>query len=196
MVGTEDALVTAPLVRPLKREVLVGGTAYRLLLTADRLTLTPKGRRKGTVEITWDELLAWHARESAAPAVPEAARSTSPPRAILNDIAQELRAATASLARADETLTLAGALPAPLQAAMDSDPHHGPVEERSDWFVEPLLTIHEVASVLRLSTRAVRRLPLRTIPIAGEIRYRQSEIRRFLQEQESRAQPRLEHRQW
>lgn len=179
--------MSAPLVRPLKREVLVGGTAYRLLLTTDRLTLTPKGRRKGAVEVTWDELLAWHARDIAAPAAPEAPRSAALPRAILNDVAEDLRAATASLARADETLALAGVLPATLRAEMESDPQYGRVKERSDWFIEPLLTIREVASVLRLTTRAVRRLPIRTVLVAGEVRYRQSEIRQFLLKQESTA---------
>ena len=99
----EGTLVTAPLLRPLKRELLVDETAYRLLLTADRLTLTPKGKRKCVVEITWDELLSWNARDTTTSAVPETARSSGTPPAILNDIARELRTATASLIRADET---------------------------------------------------------------------------------------------
>lgn len=168
------------------REVLVGGTAYRILLTADRLTLTPKGRRKGAIEVTWDEVLAWHARDAAPSATPVAAAPANPPRAILGEIAKELRAAATSLARADETLTQAGALPPALRAEMPSDSQYGRPEERQDWFIEPLLTIQEVASVLRLSTRAVRRLPIRTIVLAGEVRYRQSEIRSYLQKQESK----------
>jgi hypothetical protein len=177
--------VSAPLVRPLKREVLVAGTSDRLLLTADGLRLTPKGKRKSALELTWDELLALHAADSVNTAAPGGRTTGSPPPAILNEIAVDLKVATASLARADQTLALAGVLPAALQSHMASDPQYGPLEERSDWYIEPLLTMREVASVLRLSTRAVRRLPIRTILVAGEMRYRQSEIRHFLQKQES-----------
>lgn len=179
--------MTTPLLRPLTREVLVGGTAYRVMLTADRLTLTPKGRRKGAIEVTWDELVAWGQRDASAPAAAETTPSTTAPRAVLSEIANEVRFATESLARADHALSQAGALPPPLRAEMATDPQYGRPEERSDWFVEPLLTAAEVASILRLSTRAVRRLPLRAIVLAGETRYRQSEIRSFLQKQESTA---------
>lgn len=178
--------MTTPLVRPLTREILVGGTAYRVLLSADRLTLTPKGHRKGAVEVTWDEILAWHARDSAPSATPLAAPTSSPPRSILSELAVEVRSASASLARADQTLTQAGALPPELRAEMATDPQYGRPEERSDWFIEPLLTDREVASILRLSTRAVRRLPIRSIVLAGETRYRQSELRAYLQKQESK----------
>lgn len=178
--------MTTPLVRPLTREVLIGGTAYRAMLTADRLTLTPKGRRKGAIEITWDELVAWGARDVSAPAAPVSAAASTGPRAVLSEIASEVRLAAASLIRADQALTQAGALPQQLRAEMATDPQYGRPEERSDWFIEPLLTAAEVASILRLSTRAVRRLPLRTIVLSGETRYRQSEIRSFLQKQESK----------
>lgn len=179
--------MTTPLVRPLTREVLVAGAAYRVLLTADRLTLTAKGRRKGAIEVTWDELLAWQVRDAAPPTAPETAPAASPPRAVLSEIAREVRAAANSLSRADQTLSQAGALPPELRAEMATDPQYGRPEERQDWFIEPLLTVNEVASILRLSTRAVRRLPIRTISLGGEVRYRQSEIRGFLQKQESKA---------
>ena len=179
--------MTTPLLRPITREVLVGGTAYRVLFTADRLTLTPKGRRKGAIEVTWDELVAWGQRDSSPPPAAATTPSATAPRAVLSEIANELRLATASLARADSALIQAGALPPPLRAEMATDPQYGRPEERSDWFVEPLLTAAEVASILRLSTRAVRRLALRTIVLGGETRYRQSEIRSFLQQQESKA---------
>lgn len=179
--------MTTPLVRPLAREVLIGRTAYRVMLSADRLTLTPKGRRKGVIEVTWDELVAWGGRDASAPAAPETAAATTGPRAVLSEIASEVRAATASLVRADQALARAGALPQALRAEMATDPQYGRLEERSDWFIEPLLTAAEVASILRLSTRAVRRLPLRTIMLSGETRYRQSEIRSFLQKQEGKA---------
>lgn len=175
--------MTIPLVRPLAREILVSGAAYRVQLAADRITLTPKGRRKGGIEITWEELLAWREHDTVAPLI--ARSSAAPPRAALSDIAQELRTAAASLAKADAGLVQAGALPAELRADMTSDPVYGRPEQASDWFIEPLLTVREVASVLRVSTRAVRHLALRSIVIAGETRYRQSEVRQFLQKQES-----------
>ena len=178
--------MTTPLVRPLMREVLVSGAAYRVLLTTDRLTLTPKGRRKGAIEVTWDELLAWYVRDAAPPTPPETAPAARPPRAVLSEIAREVRAAANSLARVDQTLSQAGALPPELRAEMATDPQYGRPEERQDWFIEPLLTVNEVASILRLSTRAVRRLSIRTITLGGEVRYRQSEIRAFLQKQESK----------
>jgi hypothetical protein len=43
-----------------------------------------------------------------------------------------------------------------------------------------LLTITEVAAILRVSTRVVRRLPIGTVPIGGEVRYLQSAIREYL----------------
>jgi hypothetical protein len=177
-------VVTTPLVRPLTREILVGGSAYKLVISADRLALTPKGRRSGGIEVTWDQLLAFQERAAETPA--PAVSKSGVTRSILNEIALALRAATSSLSKADETLTQAGVLPAELRAELHPDFVYGANEERSDWFVEPLLTDREVASILRLSTRAVRRLPLRSIMVAGEARYRQSEIREFLRKQESR----------
>jgi hypothetical protein len=179
-------LVTTPLVRPLTREILVGGSAYKLVIAADRLVLTPKGRRKG-VEVTWDQLLVFHERASEPPALAASKPSVAGvSRSILNEIALALRTATSSLSKADDTLTQAGVLPAELRAELRPDPLYGPGEDRSDWFVEPLLTDREVASILRVSTRALRRLALRSILVAGETRYRQSEIREFLRKQESR----------
>jgi hypothetical protein len=177
-------LVTTPLVRPLTREILVGGSAYKLVISADRLVLTPKGRRSGGTEVTWDQLLAFQERTSEAPA--STASKSAVSRSILNEIALALRAATSSLNKADEALTQAGVLPAELRAELHPDFVYGARDEQSDWFVEPLLTDREVASILRVSTRAVRRLPLRSILISGETRYRQSEIREFLRKQESR----------
>jgi hypothetical protein len=177
--------VTTPLLRPLSREILVCGTAYRVTVAADRLTLTPKGRRKGVVELTWDELLNWRERDEAAPPAPVPTPSGGAPRAIIGELAREIRAAASALTRAEETVTKAGVLPPELRAELAGDPRYGLPEQRADWFIEPLLTDREVASLLRLSTRAVRRLPIRSIILAGEIRYRQSEIRAYLQKQES-----------
>lgn len=180
--------MTTPLVRPLTREILVSGTTYKVTLTTDRIVLKAKGRRKG-VEITWDELITFEVRHGEAPVPtvppPEAPRK-APPRAVLTDIVREVRAASAALTRADDVLTQAGALPAALMAEMAADPTYGRSEPMDHWFVEPLLTIAEVASILRLSPRAVRRLSLPTITLAGEPRYRQSELREYLRRQESK----------
>ncbi|HET7552353.1 MAG TPA: helix-turn-helix domain-containing protein [Gemmatimonadaceae bacterium] len=178
--------MTTPLVRPLTREILVSGTAYRVMMTADRLTLTPKGRRKGAVEVTWDEILSWREQGGRSPEIPATASGAVPPKSVLSEVARDLVSAAAAIARADETLTQAGALPPELRAELSTDPYYGRPEIRDDWFIEPLLTEREVASVLRVSTRAVRRLPLRYILIGGETRFRQSEIRSFLQRQESK----------
>jgi hypothetical protein len=131
-------------------------------------------------------VLAW--RVAHAEATSLSAAEANVPRSVLGDVAGALREATALLARADETLAQAGALPAELRMQPPSDPHFGRPEHRDDWFVEPLLTEREVASILRLSTRAVRRLALRSIRLGGQTRYRQSELRHFLQNQESTVQ--------
>jgi hypothetical protein len=137
------------------------------------------------VEITWDDLLTWHTRPSFTPEAPKA-KSDVPPRSVLAEIAQDISAATAALSRADAALVQAGALPPELRASTPADPKYGHLVERSDWFIEPLLTIGEVASVLRMSTRAVRRLPIASLIIGGEARYRQSAIRSYLQKQETK----------
>lgn len=175
--------MTTALVKPLAREVLVSGTAYRVTIAADRLTLKAKGKRKDDIDITWDELLTWRVHDVETPPVTRA--PSHPPRSVLTDVAQELRTAVASLAKADASLVQAGALPAELRTEPAGDPVYGRVEHASDWFVEPLLTVREVASVLRISTRAVKHLALRSIVLAGETRFRQSEIRDFLRKQES-----------
>ena len=175
--------MTTALVKPLAREVLVSGTAYRVTIAADRLTLKAKGKRTSAIDITWDELLTWRTHAIETPPMTKA--PSHPPPAVLTDVAQEVRAAASALVKADARLVQAGALPPELRAEASADPIYGRAEQASDWFIEPLLTIHEVASVLRISTRAVKHLSLRSIVLAGETRYRQSEIRDFLRKQES-----------
>jgi hypothetical protein len=174
--------VTTPLVRPLSREILVAGTAYRVTLHTDHIALTRKGHRLG-IEVTWDDLIT---SRNAEVSKASAASFTDLPRAIAGDVAREVRAATDALTRARAVLEQAGALPAVLLAEMKSDPVYGRAEERHDWFVEPLLMIAEVASILRVSRRAVRRLPIPNLSIAGGERYRQSQIRDYLRKQETR----------
>jgi hypothetical protein len=181
--------VTTPLVKPLTREILVSGTAYKVTITAEHLKLVRKGGRRG-IEITWDDLLAFEQRADAAIAPVAASatgeRSRTPARSILNEVAQDLRAASTALARADDVLTQAGALPPALMAQAAADPVYGRAAPLEHWFVEPLLTVVEVASILRVSTRAVRRLGLRTIRVGSEERYQQSIIREYMRAQEMR----------
>ena len=84
-----------------------------------------------------------------------------------------------------ERLAQVTKLPPSLRAGMERDPDYELPDQRNDWFVEPLLTPFEVASILRLSPVSVRRLPIPSISLAGELRYRQSELRRYLAQQES-----------
>lgn len=164
------------------------GAAYKVTMTAEHLRIVRKGGRKG-VEISWDDLINFehYLDATIAPVATSAAedRARTPTRSILNEVAQDLRAATGALARAEEVLTQAGALPAALMLQVASDPAHGRADQQEHWFVEPLLTIVEVASILRVSTRVVRRLGLRVVRVGGEERYLQSVIREYLRAQES-----------
>ena len=72
-------------------------------------------------------------------------------------------------------------------AQVASDPTYGRSSPQDHWFVEPLLTIVEVASILRVSTRVVRRLGLQVVRVGGEERYLQSVIRDYLREQQLRS---------
>ncbi len=171
--------MTTPLVNALKREIYVAGKPYRVTLTADGLTLAPKGGQKG-VAYSWDELLT--KREAArAPRDSDGPAPTAPiSRAILTELATSVRTAAAAMATADEKLTQAGALPQRLVEVAAHDPLHGSARQDEHWFIEPLLTLAEVAAILRVSTRTVRRLPLGTVPIRGEVRYLQSAVRDYL----------------
>ena len=177
--------MATPLVQPLTREIQIGETTYHVTMHPDRVAIRQKGRRS-SIEVSWTELLAFEQRMQA-PIAPVATLEGKPravSRGILNEVAQQLRAATEFLSRADDTLTQAGALPAALMAQAAADPRHGQVDQEHHWFVEPLLTLTEVASILRVTPRAVKRLGLRTIRIAGEDRYQQSVIREYLRQQE------------
>jgi hypothetical protein len=57
--------MTTPLQGPLKRELTVNGEAYTLTITPDRLTLVPKGRRKG-YELDWTSLVSGEAALASA----------------------------------------------------------------------------------------------------------------------------------
>lgn len=172
--------MTTPLVRAVARKILIGDTAYVVTLSAEHLSVRRKGARSAK-EIPWDALLARgeYAAVNAQPTAPVSAPG-HPPRAVLDEIARDLRAAAAALSLADDAVTQAGALPASVMLQIHGDPERGRPAHADHWFVEPLLTIAEVGQLLRLSTRAVRRLGLRTIRVGGEERYQQSELREYL----------------
>lgn len=175
--------MTTLLSRPLAREVLLDGAPFKVMISPAGVRINRKGRRQ-TKEVAWDSILALGELTSA----PREADTQSPKTDLLEpiaaDAAKQIRIAKDALARASESLARAGALPASVLSMLEPDPVHGRVEHRSDWFIEPLLTSDELASILRISKRSVMNLSIPSITIAGEIRFRQSEIRRFLLEQE------------
>ena len=173
--------MTTPLERPLSRTLLIGGDPYKVVLSTTGIRLTRKGHQKG-VEVSWDAVLALG--ETADPATPTVEKRTDLPQAIAADLAREVRAATDALARAREILEQAGSLPASVLSDVAPDPVYGRPTHSSDWFIEPLLTPAEVASILRVSRNAVARLPLRCVLLGGQRRYRQSELRRYLMAEE------------
>jgi hypothetical protein len=169
--------MTTPLTNALKREIYVADVAYRVTMTAEGVTLVRKGARKAITH-SWADLLASPQPLADPAAVPEASKRTS--RAVLTEVASAVRAAAAAIGNADEALTQAGALPERLTMALGGDPVQGTARQADHWFIEPLLTITEVAAILRVSTRVVRRLPIGTVPLGGEVRYLQSAIREYL----------------
>jgi hypothetical protein len=175
--------VTTPLERPLSREVIVGGEPYRVVISPEGVRITPKGHRLGT-EATWESVLAL----SKPPEIRRLAdrQVTDVPEAIAADVAREVRKASDALTRAGAALGRAGTFPAEVLVGVEPDPVYGRREHRDDWFVEPLLTPEEVASILRLTPRAVTRLPLRRTLVNGTPRYRQSELRQYLASQDER----------
>ncbi|WP_439642635.1 helix-turn-helix domain-containing protein [Gemmatimonas sp.] len=183
--------MTTPLTNALKCEVYIAGVAYRVTMTAEGLTLVRKSARKAITH-TWEDLLGEsQPHRSVAPIEqPSPPKTTS--RAVLTELATAVRTAAAAIGNADEALTAAGALPERLTTALGGDPLHGSARQADHWFIEPLLTVTEVAALLRVSTRVVRRLPIGTVPIGGEVRYLQSAVREYIK---STAQP-ASSRRW
>jgi len=58
-------LLTTKLGGTLKRELLIGGDAYTLTLSADGFTLALKGRRKG-LDVSWADLVSGDAALATA----------------------------------------------------------------------------------------------------------------------------------
>jgi hypothetical protein len=175
--------VTTPLERPLSRERLLDGNPYKVVISPEGLRLTAKGRRKG-IELSWETIIAL-AQDRENSYDEPTAKATDVPQAIAADLARDVRAAGEALKRARITLERAGQVPAALLAETEPDPIYGRPRHESNWFIEPLLTEAEVSAILRLSRAGVKRLHIRSITLAGERRYRQSELRRYLNQQET-----------
>jgi hypothetical protein len=175
--------MATPLVKLLAREITLRDQTYKVVISPDGIRLTRKGARKGA-ELMWDALLALG---QAPEPSPRAARQQSDvPTPIAADIAKEVRTATDALSRARNVLAKTGTIPAALLMEAEPDALYGRAEPRTDWYIEPLLTPTEVASILRVSRAAVTHLGMPSVRVGGETRYRQSELRRYLMSHESR----------
>ena len=174
--------MTTLLSNALSREVLLEGEPFKVTISPSGVRITRKGHRK-SAEIAWDNILALSNKESRAMSSRERTESTDVPEAIAADVAQEIKKAKDALQKAADVLVRAGSLPATVLSGLEPDPIYGRVEHDSDWFIEPLLTVDEVASLLRISRQTAVGLPIPHLMIGGQRRFRQSEIRRYLSRQ-------------
>jgi hypothetical protein len=176
--------MTTALTKPVTRTVAVGDTRYKVVMTTHGVRLTEHAKRRG-IEVSWSSLIALIETQGREVDTANTTPDTGVPQAITKDVAREIRAATAALARADDAFRNAGVLPPEILADVASDPFHERANQEPDWFIEPLLTPKELSSILRLPLPSIRSLPIKSVRIAGEERYRQSVVRAYLIEQES-----------
>jgi len=174
--------MTTPLTKQVKRRVVVGEDTYNVVMEPEGVRISLKGRRHGAL-VAWETILALSEVDDA-PRAMIARNESDVPNAIAGEVAAEVRSARAALVRVVEKLAAIPGVPSALLSEMDPDPVYGQMEHRADWYIEPLLTPAEVASVLRVSKAAVSRLPIRWVSIAGEPRHRQSAIREYLKNEE------------
>jgi excisionase family DNA binding protein len=174
--------MTTLLSNPLSREVLLEGEPFKVTISPSGVRITRKGHRK-SAEIAWDNILALSNTESRAMSSRERTESTDVPEAIAADVAREIKKAKDALQEAADVLVRAGSLPVTVLSGLEPDPVYGRVEHDSDWFIEPLLTVDEVASLLRISKQTAVNLPISQVTIGGQRRFRRSEIRRYLSQQ-------------
>jgi hypothetical protein len=153
----------------LARQVKIGDTSYKVELSATGWRLTEKRKRR-SAEISWQTLVALGSRDATRPAERDTAVIGN--SAVSADVAKEIRTATKALERARDVIAAAGGLPAVLVCDIEPDPVHGLMESREDWFVEPLLTLHELASILRVAPATARSVEIPSVIIFGEIRFR------------------------
>lgn len=174
--------MTTPLRKPLTRELVLDDVPFKVVVSPEGVRIAGKGKRKAPI-VSWETILRL-TQGLQAEGRPPSPSIDKLPDSVAAEIATDIAAARAALDLAAEKLGAAKDLPPELRRQIDADPVYGHLEQRSDWFIEPLLTPPEVASVLRVSTAAVARLQIRWILIAGERRYRQSEVRRYLEREE------------
>jgi hypothetical protein len=174
--------VTTPLTKQVTRELLLDGEPFKVTISPEGIRIRRKGRRKGPI-VTWETILGVGQAQEVPRGIVQRTEMDVP-TALARQVAAEIQSARAALSRAGQKLGEIGDVPPILLSEMESDPVYGKAEQRSDWFIEPLLTPAEVASILRISTAAVARLRIRWISLAGERRYRQSEVRQYLTREE------------
>ncbi len=174
--------MTTPLRKPVTREVLLDGEPFKVIVSPEGIRITPKGRRKGSI-VTWETIQSLSQAHDVPRGIVQP-NQTDVPTAIARDVAAEIQSAKSALARAGQKLSEIGNVPPMLLSEMEPDPVYGRPEHRSDWFIEPLLTPAEVASILRISTAAVAKLRIRSIFLGGERRYRQPQVRQYLTREE------------
>lgn len=165
----------------LARQITVGETSYKVELTPTGIRITEKRKRLG-VETSWATLLALGSRQRETPSVRDTAEAGN--ASVNADVAREIKNASKALDKAREVILSAGGLPALLVREADVDDVHAKTEHREDWFVEPLLTPSELASILRVPLASVRSLDIPSLLVHGETRYRQSAVREFFRKSE------------
>lgn len=174
------------LTKPIVRMVEHDGTVYKIVLSEDGLRITRKGGRRA-ISLSWDILLS---EEEAQPKErpPTMMQEQSSPRLGMQDVVAAdvlllMRNANDVLAEATKLIDSASSLPSIIAS------HRRPIEpdddERADWYIEPLLSIHQVSHILGVSTRKVRTLALRSVAVGDEVRYHPAELRRFMATQAS-----------
>jgi len=173
--------MTTELKGTLARQIIVGSITYKVELTPTGIRITEKRKRRGH-ETSWATLLALGSRQRTAPAPRDA---TELGNASVNaDVAREIRNAVMALEKAKQVIKTAGGLPGLLVKEAEADEVHGRTERQDDWFVEPLLTPVELASILRVPLASVRSLDIPSLLVHGETRYRQSAVREFFRRSE------------
>lgn len=167
-----------PILRAFTRQVLIGGEPHKVVITPDEIHISRLGTRKRT---SW----SWAGLATPDPApvsqpIPAEEPSAKLPTAVSLRVARVLDASLEALHTARTEVESAAGLAPLLRVELPPDGSYGRPTPRDDWFIEPLLTIAEVASVLRITTRSVRTLALETVMIGSESRYRQSVVRNYI----------------
>jgi hypothetical protein len=174
------------LTKPIVRMVEHNGITYKVILSSDGLRLTRKGGRRATL-LSWEDLCRGEELQSHDPQ-PVVLQVNSTPRLGMQDVVAAdvlllMRKANDTLAEATRLIDTASSLPSLIAS------HRQPVEpredERSDWYIEPLLSVQQVSRILGVSTRKVRNLGIPATSVGGEIRFHPAEIRRFVASQTS-----------